>query len=452
PIYRPGHKVRAKVVIVWRTSEGFRTLGNENKQSVTFSASDPNGKKFFTESVNLNEFGSANVNFEIPQGRLLGRYRLSARCRDGRFKNSSSVYFSVEEYKRPEFEIVLKPAAEAWKYNEPVEIKGEATYYFGGPVPEAPIKYRVKRQTYIPWCYRYWFGQNYSSSAQEIATGERRTDAEGNFTIPFTPTPPPQQYGGNIPDIAQFIVEVEGRDSGGRTIETKESYKAGKNAIYFVIEPKKGFYLEKETIEIGSKRLTINDTAAPGMGSYEVFTLADTPAKSLAELGYNHGGYWRWIPPLDVQLKDVPNDKLVADGKVDHDKEGKGTIKLPSLSQGAYRIVLKSQDKWGTEIEQRKIFVVAKSLKEAVPVNAVSVTLAEYDEYKIGDIARFVIGSGLGSGVYHIELWAGKHFLNHQLIDGDTQVRLIEIPVTKKMKGGFTLRWFGVKKFDVHYG
>ncbi|UCC96131.1 MAG: hypothetical protein JSW40_05125, partial [Candidatus Omnitrophota bacterium] len=74
PIYRPGHKVKAKVVIVWRTSEGFRTLGNKNKQSVTFSASDPNGKKFFTNSVDLNEFGSANVNFEIPQGRLLGRY------------------------------------------------------------------------------------------------------------------------------------------------------------------------------------------------------------------------------------------------------------------------------------------------------------------------------------------------------------------------------------------
>ncbi|UCC96187.1 MAG: hypothetical protein JSW40_05445, partial [Candidatus Omnitrophota bacterium] len=76
------------------------------------------------------------------------------------------------------------------------------------------------------------------------------------------------------------------------------------------------------------------------------------------ELGYSQGRYGRWIPPLDVQLKDVPNDKLVANGKVDHDKEGKGTIKLSSLPQGAYRIVLKSQDKWGKEVEQSKIFVV----------------------------------------------------------------------------------------------
>ncbi|MCM8800466.1 MAG: MG2 domain-containing protein [Candidatus Omnitrophica bacterium] len=445
PIYRPQDKVQAKVVIVWRTSEGFRTLGD--KQSVTFSAYDPNDEEFFTEDVSLNEFGSADINFEIPKGRLLGEYRLSARCKDGLFENSSSIYFSVEEYKRPEFEIVLKPAVEAWKYNEQVKIEGKVTYYFGGPVPDAPIKYRIKRQTYIPWCYRYWF-REYPEYAQEIATGELKTDSQDNFAIPFTPTPS-QTYGGNIPEISQFIVEVEARDSGGRTIQAQETYKAGKNSIYLVIEPKKGFYLEKEEIEIDSKCLTINDTPAPGIGSYEVFTLADTPTKNL---GDDYRGYWHWIPPLDVQLKDVPNEKLVANGKVEHDKEGKGTIKIPSLSQGAYRIILKSQDKWGKEVEQSKIFVVAKNLKEVVPVNAASVTLVEKDEYKIGDVARFVIGSGLGSGVYNIELWAGKHLLSHQLIDGNQKVRLIEIPVTEKMKGGFSLRWFGVKEFDVLYG
>jgi len=450
PIYRPGHKVQAKVVAVWRTAEGFRTLGS--KQSVTFSALDPNNKEFFTEKVELSDFGSAKVDFEIPQGRLLGRYNLSVRCSEGRFYNNASVYFSVEEYKRPEFEILLKPAAEAWKYDEPVKIKGSAKYYFGGPVPDAPIKYRIKRQTYIPWRYRYWFGESYSSSANEIATGELKTDSEGNFVIPFTPAAPPQTYGGNIPDISQILVEVEGRDSGGRTIQTQQSYKAGKNAIYFVIEPKKGFYLEKETIEIESNRLTINDTAAQGASSYEVFTLADTPAKTLTKIGYNYRGYWGWIPPLDVQLKDVPNGKSVAQGEIKHGKDGIGTTRLSPLPQGAYRIILKSRDQWGTEVEQRKIFVVAKNIEEAVPVNATSVTLVEKNEYKIGDVARFVIGSGLTSGLYHLELWAGKHFLRHQLIEGNQPVRLIEIPVTKEMKGGFTLRWFGVKEFDVYYG
>jgi len=448
PIYRPGNKVQAKVVVGWRTPQGFRALVDDERRSVIFSASDTNRKEFFNQSVDLNEFGSASVDFEIPQGRLLGRYTLNARCSVGRFENNASAYFSVEEYKRPEFEIALKSAEEAWKYNEPVEIEGEATYYFGGPVPDAPIKYRIKRQTYIPWYYRYWFEQSYSSGEQEIAAGEIKTDDEGNFAIPFTPTPPPQQYGGNIPDIARFVIEVEGHDSGGRTIEAQESYKAGKNAIYFVIDPKKGFYMEEEAIEIDSKRLTLNDTPATGSGSYEIFSLADTPVESQ----YNYRGNWGWIPPLDAQLKDVPNGKLKAEGKVRYDSKGEGTIELPPLSQGAYRVTLKSQDNWGQEVEQSKIFVVAKNLEEAVPVNAPSVTLTEYDEYEVDDVARFIIGSGSGSGVYHIELWTGIHFYRHQLIDGNQPVRLVEIPVTEEMKGGFTMRWFGVKEFGVYYG
>ncbi len=448
PIYRPGDKVQAKVLVVWRTAQGFRTMDNDGK-SVAFSAHDPNGKEFFNKDVDLTEFGSASADFEIPQGRLLGRYTLNARCSDGRFQNATGINFSVEEYKRPEFEITLKPATEAWKYDKPVEIKGQASYYFGGPVPEAQIKYRIKRQTYIPWFYRYWFGQDYSANSQDIASGQIATDADGNFTIPFTPTAPPQTYGGNIPDIAQFIVEVDGHDAGGRTIEAQESYRAGKNAIYLVIEPKKGFCLEKDTIEIDSKRLTINDTPASGISNYEVYTLADTPTNSQQ---YNYGGYWNWVPPLDVQLKDVPNGELITKGEVNHDKDGKGSIKLSPLPQGTYRIILKSKDNWETEIEQSKILVIAKNLEETVPVNAASVMLTEYNEYEVGDVARFIIGSGSGSGIYNIELWAGSHFLSRQLIDDNRLVKLIEIPVTEKMKGGFSLRWFGVKGFDVHYG
>ncbi|MFH0732635.1 MAG: alpha-2-macroglobulin family protein [Candidatus Omnitrophota bacterium] len=450
PIYRPGHKVQAKVIAVRRTPQGFAAL--TGAKEVKFTVYDPIHEDFLRESVKLNEFGSSDLSFEIPQGRLLGRYGLRAVCVDGHFSNSVDVYFSVEEYKQPEFEITIKPAAQAWKYNEPVEIKGQVSYYFGGPVPEAAIKYRIKRQAYIPWCYRYWFEQDYKSSAQEIATGDLKTDKEGNFIIPFIPTPGSQEYGGNIPDIAEFLVEVEARDSGGRTIQAQQSYKSGKNAVYLTIEPKKGFSLEDEAIEIDSKRLSLNDTAMPGISSYEVFTLADTPAKPLTELADNQWGYQGWTPPLDFQLKGVLNDKLVAQGEVQHDEEGKAAIKLSPLPQGAYRITIKSRDEWAADVEQAKIFVVAKNTQEAVPVKAASVMLAEKNEYKIKDTARFIFGSALGSGTYHIELWTGKHFLSRRLIDNNQQVRLIEIPVTEEMKGGFTLRWFGVKELNIYNG
>jgi uncharacterized protein YfaS (alpha-2-macroglobulin family) len=450
PIYRPGHILQAKVIVVKRRPQGFKTLSD--RQTVRIYATDPNGKEFFHEDVELNDFSSASINFEIPHGRLLGRYRLHAGYSDGRFSNHNSVNFTVEEYKRPEFEILLKPSQEPWKYEKQVEILGQSAYYFGGPVPDAPIKYRIKHQTYIPYYYRHWFNNYSSGSGQEIAAGELITDSKGNFVIPFTPAAPPQRYG-YLPEISQYSVEVEGRDSGGRTITAQQSYKAGKSAAYFVLEPQKGFFFEKEKIDVKSTQLTINDSPVPGESDYVVYRLVETPAKTLAEIGYGYrGGNWNWLPPLDIQLKDVSNGEKVHQGKVKHDKNGIGNIGIPSLPQGAYRIVQKTKDKWEQEISQNKIFVVAKSTEEAVPVNASSVTLVERGEYRIGDVARFVIGSGITSGIYHIELWAGNFFLEHKLIEDDRPVNQIDIPVTEKMKGGFCLRWFGVKDFDVYYG
>lgn len=446
PIYRPGNTVQAKVIALRRLPDGFKTLGSA--QSITVSVYDPNYKEFFTKALSLNEYGSASFSFEIPAGRLLGRYNLQAKSHWGRFMQEQAIYFSVEEYKRPEFEINLKPADKPWKYNQPVKILGQARYYFGGPLPDADITYRIKRQTYVPCFYRFWFQSYHSGSGQEIAQGKLKTDSEGNFIIPFVPTPPGQAYG-SLPDIAQFLVEVEGRDSGGRTITAEESYKAGKNSGYFIVEPKKGFFLENEPPEIEAKLLTLNDAPYEGESNYEVYLLQDNPANPLTQIGYSR---WSWIPPLDAQLKDNPNRKLISAGIIQHDKEGKGLIKLLPLDEGTYRIILRSEDEWQEEIKQEKVFVVAKNLETAVPINAASVTLVEKEEYSVGETARFIIGSSLGSGIYQVEIWLGEHLLRSQLYNAAMPVKLIEIPVTGEMKGGFSLRWFGIKDFNLNYG
>jgi uncharacterized protein YfaS (alpha-2-macroglobulin family) len=445
PIYRPGDKISVKVIVTRRTSFGFKTLSG--KQEVKLIARDPNYKEFYSEKVKLNEFGSTSISFEIPKsGRLLGKYSLSAECYDGIYTGRGSGYFSVEEYKRPEFEIKLKPADSPWKYDKKVKIKGEVKYYFGGYVSDANVKYRIKRQIYVPWFYRYWF-RSYSVSSEEIESGELKTNEKGEFSIEFIPTPHPQSSY-KIPDISEFKVEVEGKDSGGRTVKGEQNYKAGKNAIYIVIEPKKGFFFENENIEIESKRLTINDTPSSGSIIYEVFTLKDEPLKRDSNEYKDNS----WIPPLDYQLKDVPNDKLITEGKVTTDKDGKGIIKLSPLKQGVYRIIESSKDDWGKEVKQEKIFVVAKNINEPIPMNAYSVTLSEKDEYKVGETAKFVIGSSFTTGIYNIEIYAGQYLISRKLLEDNKPVRLFEVNVTEKMKGGFTLRWFAIKDLNIAYG
>ncbi len=454
PIYRPGHEVKVKVVAVKRTSDGFRTV--EKKRSVTLTAYDPNRKEFFSEKVKLGELGSGSVTFKVPEGKLLGRYSLRAEYHIQRYNGFREIQFSVEEYKQPEFEITLEPAREPWKYGKPVTIKGSAKYYFGGPVADASISFIIKRSMVVPWYYRYWFMDGYSSSDEEIATGEMKTDAKGDFTIELTPTAPPMlPYQRKLPDIAQFVVDVDGRDSGGRTIAAQETYKAGKNALYFVLEPQGGFFMGSDKASIDAKLLTISDAPQEGESRYEVFRLADGPTKPLEDIDqYNkYGGSWGWVPPLDLQLEDAANGDKVAEGETRHGEDGVGKVVLEPLAAGAYRIVQTTKDKWGGEVKQERVFIVAPAGgKGKVPVNAASVTLAEKEEYRVGDEARFVIGSGLGSGIYRIEIWAGDYFVKSELLDSGPEVKVITIPVTEQLKGGFALRWYGVKGLDVHFG
>lgn len=449
PIYRPGDKLQLKVIAVRRTSSGMKII--DTKQSVSISARDTNGKDFFNKEVALNEFGSASTDFDVPTGRLLGQYSLTAEYRDGRFSGYSTVYFTVEEYKRPEFEMTFKDPETAWKYNEPVEILGNATYYFGGAVPNAPVSYRIRRQWYVPYCFRYWFGRNYSfdGGGSEIASGQVITDKDGRFTIAFTPTSSGSTpYYGQMPDISSYEVEVDGRDAGGRTIQASRSFRAGKNAMYYEITAQKGFFFANAPVKIDARQLTMNDAPLEGEANYEVYSL---PADAVANAGYNYGN-WQNVQILQVQLKDVVSGPMAASGRIVYNTDGEGTIELRSLKQGAYRLVMKAKDAWGEDVEQSQIFVVAKDVDTAVPIGAYSVTIPEQTEYVVGQTAKFLIGSALGAGNYFVEIWTGEYLQYKRLIESDRPVQLIEVPVTQTLKGGFTLRWFGVKNSQVNYG
>ena len=62
-----------------------------------------------------------------------------------RFNNSSSINFSVEEYKRPVFEVVFDPVEGSYRLNDEVSVTGMAKAYAGNPIDEAIVSYRVVR-------------------------------------------------------------------------------------------------------------------------------------------------------------------------------------------------------------------------------------------------------------------------------------------------------------------
>ncbi|TPW21132.1 MAG: Large extracellular alpha-helical protein, partial [Elusimicrobia bacterium] len=207
PIYRPGQTVHWKATVLERTPQGWKAHPGAK---VSLGANDPNGQQFYNEAKDLSVMGSAQGSFLIPSGRMLGGYNLHANLNDGPRNYSAYAALAVEEYKRPEFEVEVSASTGAWRYGRPVSVAGKASYYFGGPVPDAAVTYTVTRETWMPW-WCWWWSWRARGQATEVLRGEAKTDAEGRLSFSFTPQPSDLSEKSPLP--ARFIVKVEARDA-----------------------------------------------------------------------------------------------------------------------------------------------------------------------------------------------------------------------------------------------
>jgi uncharacterized protein YfaS (alpha-2-macroglobulin family) len=113
------------------------------------------------------EFGSVNGSFTLGEVPPLGEYTVNVVLPDGSasLQQAGGNRFRVEEYKKPEFEVTVAPEKEQARVGERVSAVVRARYYFGAPVPDARVAYKVFRAAYWPyyrfprpfdWLYRYW--------------------------------------------------------------------------------------------------------------------------------------------------------------------------------------------------------------------------------------------------------------------------------------------------------
>lgn len=441
PIYRPGQEVRVKATVLERLPRGFRTYAGDS--TLTLIARDANHRELHKVQLGLGKFGTASTRFTIPTGRLLGRYGLYGTLTDLGHGFHGHAQFSVEEYKRPEFEVTLEQASGAWKYGEKAEVKGKAAYYFGGPVPDAPVTWRVYRQTYIPWYCWYWFQKDNGRGARvEVASGQTKTDAEGRFSLSFVPEP--HDTSRKEPFPSSFIVEAESRDAGGRTITDSRTYRAGAKAYLFSIEPAEGFFSAGKSAVVPIRLMNLNEQPQSGKGSFALHRLEGQPKD--ADIQGRWGGYFGNSPSLEEIFKDVPNGALAAKGDLSFSPKAPAHARLGALGEGVYRLTVRAADPWGGENEQSVILLTAGAGRTNLDLPLVAI--AERASYLPGETARFLIGSSKLSGNLYVEIWGGNYILEKRALP-QGGVQTLSVPVGRDHRGGFAVRWFGAKDFKI---
>ncbi|MEE8424327.1 MAG: alpha-2-macroglobulin family protein, partial [Elusimicrobiota bacterium] len=445
PIYRPGQTLRYKFTVTERIPRGYKSYAGAS--TVEIRIRDANWQEVHKTTKKVGRDGTLSGKFRIPTGRLLGRYSIQARINVERQNYSSQIQFALEEYKRPEFEATLEEAAGAWRFGKEAKVDGKVRYYFGGPVPDAAVTYKVQRETYRPWFCWWWSWRAPSGGREEVLRAETRTDKDGNFSFTFTPRPKDQYAKDPLP--ARFIVQIEARDAGGRTIVTEKTYLAGEKATLFKIEPQAGFAVRQGKHTIETRLVNLNGKALDGEGRYTLHRLEKDPES--VDPSPIWGGGFPNSPSLEQIYKKVENGGQVAEGELWFEKKKASNVVLEGLSPGAYRLTLYSEDPWGGETQQSIIVLAADLQAKRQPFKIYSLSLPEHKEYAVGEKARLLIGSSELDSLTYIEVWGGQFLLERRALSGGG-VRVLNLPLTTRHKGGVTVRWFGVKEFKPRSG
>ena len=167
-IYRPGQKVHATSVS-YIVKKGLDASVPGKSMELKFILRDANWKQVAEQKATTDEYGTASVDFELPQGGQTGMYHVSVNNR----ANSS---FRVEEYKRPTFEITFPKVNEKYNWGDTVVVKASAKTYAGVPVQGAKVEYQVIRRNQL-----WWWGAG--SAGQLVKTDSCVTREDGTFDV-----------------------------------------------------------------------------------------------------------------------------------------------------------------------------------------------------------------------------------------------------------------------------
>lgn len=214
PIYRPGHTVHLKAILRWRQMDALAKFDRPDAEVVV---ADANEKVVFRRQVKLDEFGALNASFPVAATAALGYYTVRVQSGDA----IASGAFEVQEYRKPEFEVIVTPATRFEVQGREAVVNVQARYYFGQPVANAQLRWVVNQQPYyspLRWDdsidgndNSYWYGDN------QTAEGTLRLDADGKATvrIPLAIDENGRDFSARIE--AQ-VTDAANREVSGRTV------------------------------------------------------------------------------------------------------------------------------------------------------------------------------------------------------------------------------------------
>ncbi len=438
-IYRPGQTVFYKGICVEKKTENIKPLPNYSTNLFIY---DDNYQELESKIVKTNEFGSFSGSFNIPLDVLTGDFSIHT--------NDGDVYFKVEEYKRPNFEIEILPIEGEYRINDEISVSGKAMTYAGTALTDAQLKYRIVRNP-------IWRIDTYKLDflEKEIAYGDARINDEGKFEFSF------KALAENDSKLNEYLyynysVFISVTDINGETQQTSTSVYVSNKALNISHDfPKKIVKEDIDSIKIYSSN--VSGRFVPAQVNIEIFKLKD-PKLLLAENQleaidmplYSKEEWFSKLPGLEFEdetnFENWEVEKSVFKSKVN--TENTKSLKINSADKwqaGVYRIVLKSKDKWGNEIIKTDNVVVVSKNSKQMPYTNTEFFQIDKTTALPGETVNLFIGSSYKNVDVLYSIVKKNKYSPPIKLKLDSELVKIAIPITEDCRGGFSISVMFIK-------
>lgn len=332
-IYRPGQTVH--VAGITYNQSGDETNAVEGEE-VMVSLRDANYETIAELKAVTDEWGTWNVDFELPAGRLPGAYSIRTQ--------HASTNIQVEEYKRPTFTVETQQAANEgaerqYSFGDSLDVEAVAKTYSGVPLQGAKVTYKVECAE-VHW--RTWYGANWV----EIDEGETTTDEDGKAHAGFLLT---DSLLLRSDGILRYRVTFDVTSAAGETHSEVFTTAISKRGFGLSVDMPQWVDMVHPT-ELTVKAVNAQNRPVEVSGYYYV-----------VKSGRNPVGYSNYEENGDYYIGGVQfsDDELMVEGRFESGKP----ITLPSLGAGYYMVYVKSRDAKGNDITAQFHFAAYNSSK-----------------------------------------------------------------------------------------
>ncbi len=447
-IYRPGQTVYFKAIVLEKTGEKF-DIKPDFPTMVDFY--DVNSQKISSFRLQTNEFGSVSFSFIIPTTGLNGMMTI--------VNESGSVQFSVEDYKRPTFEVVFEPVKESFKLDENITLTGQANAFAGNAVDGAKVQYRVVRNSVYPFRYFYW--PIFPSSPEvEIINGETTTDENGKFTVTFKAIADPATDK-NYKPVFNFTLSATVSDISGETQMAQNTVSVGYQALFIDLDIAEKVN-QQQNIPIKISASNLNGEKQPTGLTIEIIKLKQPERLMISRLWEDPD---KFLMSRENFVKQFPNRIFDQENNPETWEKGEVALNktintatdsvltienLTGWGQGKYLVKLSAKDTFGNEVTNEKYFTLYNPAAPTPPLTTYEWFVPLKSSGEPGEEASFLLGTSAKGVKMLYEIQHKGKIIKSEWLKFDREQRIFTIPILEEYRGNFSAQITFVKDGRVY--